>query len=353
MVANPKNMQPPKFNESVDTWEDYKKELEMWKSCTRLEPKQQGPAFYILLKGKAKEIVKNIPSAEITANNGLDRMLAELDKLYEKDKSQNQYLTYKSFLDFRRSDDMSMKDYIAKFEVLTAKLKAKDFVMPDSALAYHLLEFAKLEDDAMKLIKATISELKYDTMKDCLLKIFGDEVLGASSCADASELDVKIKTEPVLYGGNSYRRPNRNNRFARSRGGGRSRGRGQPRINPPAKCGICNSKFHFAHACPDAGKGQSYQNDVGYTEDVEEDVILLQTKNYKKEALGTLVKESLGCAVVDSGCSKTVVGKQWLECFEDTVNQIFDMKESKQKFKFGRGGSVKSLGKIMIPLSLG
>ena len=74
-TANPKNMAPPKFNEDVDTWEDYKKELEMWQSCTSLEPRKQGPAFYLALKGKAKEIVKNIPNNEIIAEDGLNRML--------------------------------------------------------------------------------------------------------------------------------------------------------------------------------------------------------------------------------------------------------------------------------------
>ena len=149
-------MAPPKFNEDVDTWEDYKKELEMWQSCTSLEATKQGPAFYLALKGKAKEIVKIIPNAEITAAGGLKRMLDELDKYYKKDVSQNQYLTYKSFLEYRRVDGMSMKDYIAKFEVLSAKVRSKGIDLPDNALAYHLLEFAGLDDESLKLTKATI-----------------------------------------------------------------------------------------------------------------------------------------------------------------------------------------------------
>ena len=166
--SNPKNSAPPKFNEDTESWEDYKKEIQMWKMCTSLEPKKQGPAFYLALKGKAKEMVKNISNAEIMADNGLDRMLLELDKLYEKDKSQNQYLTYKSFLDFRREDSMSIKSYIAKFEDLTAKIQAKGFDLPDAALAYHLLDFANLDDEAMKLVKATLTTLTYDSTKERL-----------------------------------------------------------------------------------------------------------------------------------------------------------------------------------------
>ena len=75
--ANPKNRSPPEFNEDVDTWEDYKKEIQMWQACTSLEAKKQGPAFYLALKGKAKEIVKSIPYEEVAADNGLNRMLTE------------------------------------------------------------------------------------------------------------------------------------------------------------------------------------------------------------------------------------------------------------------------------------
>ena len=75
--ANPKNSQPPKFDEDVDSWDDYKKEIQMWQACTSLDARKQGPAFYLMLKGKPKEIVKNIPHDEIIAENGLDRMLTE------------------------------------------------------------------------------------------------------------------------------------------------------------------------------------------------------------------------------------------------------------------------------------
>ena len=386
-ASNPKNMAPPKFNEDVDTWEDYKKELEMWQSCTSLEAKKQGPAFYLALKGKAKEIVKNIPNNEITADNGLNRMLTELNKLYEKDKEQNQYLTYKAFLEFRRTDEMTMKDYIAKFEVHSAKIKAKGFDMPESALAYHLLDFARLDDEAMKLTKATLTELKYDSMKERLLKIFGDEVVATSSGDAIGFDDVVVKQEPVFYGYNEYSRRGRGGRSSRG-GRYRGRGRGQQRsvrqqsqerqsqdrqpsqerqrsssrqpsqersssVNPPSKCGICKSIYHWSDTCPHKDESSRQPNDIGCTENENEEVILLQTKDYKKETLSPLVKETLGCGLVDSGCSKSVAGEQWLKSFEDSVDQNFEKCKSDQKFRFGKGDAVSSVGKVTLPIRLG
>ena len=260
----------------------------------------------------------------------------------------------------------SMKDYIAKFEVLSAKARAKGIDLPESALAYHLLEFAGLDDDSLKLTKATIAELKYDEMKERLLKIFGDEVFASSSSSsvDAHSFEeVTVKTEPVYYGrNNNYRRGGgRGGRFG-GRGGNwnsRGRGRGQqrpvtPAVTPSSGCHHhCSSKCH----CVNVDKNQSH--DVGFTENNtteekdEEEIILLQTKDYEEETLNCLVGETHGSAVVDSGCSKTVAGQRWLDVFEDTVGEQFKKGKSKNKFRFGKGGSVKSTGMVKLPIQLG
>ena len=85
----------------------------------------------------------------------------------------------------------------------------------------------------------------------------------------------------------------------------------------------------------------------------EEEVILLQTKDFKDKTLGTLVEETRGAGVVDSGCSRTVAGEEWLTYFEDSVNQKFEKRESQQKFKFGKGEAVQSVGKVKLPIQLG
>ena len=67
--------------------------------------------------------------------------------------------------------------------------------------------------------------------------------------------------------------------------------------------------------------------------------------------------ETLGCAVIDSGCSKTVAGITWLNCFLETLNddELLNIrrKESNQTFKFGKGEPIKSKGKVFIPVILG
>ena len=45
--------------------------------------------------------------------------------------------------------------------------------LPDGALAYRVLNSANLDQEEMKLCRATINELKYDAMVKQLLRIYG------------------------------------------------------------------------------------------------------------------------------------------------------------------------------------
>ena len=53
------------------------------------------------------------------------------------------------------------------------------------------------------------------------------------------------------------------------------------------------------------------------------------------------VGETLGCAVLDSGCTKTVCGSLWLKYYEESLqpDDLANMSygQSDRKFKFGDG----------------
>ena len=68
-------------------------------------------------------------------------------------------------------------------------------------------------------------------------------------------------------------------------------------------------------------------------------MVLVEQQADSSDALKTLVSETLNCATVDSGCTKTVCGNNWLKCYmdmlpEEEVKQI-EKSKSKNAFKFG------------------
>ena len=64
-------------------------------------------------------------------------------------------------------------------------------------------------------------------------------------------------------------------------------------------------------------------------------------------------EETIGCAVLDTGCNVNVCGSKWLEEYEDMLDEIDKklVKEGKTQryFRFGDGKSVKAYKRVWIP----
>ena len=70
--------------------------------------------------------------------------------------------------------------------------------------------------------------------------------------------------------------------------------------------------------------------------------------------LGSLVYDTLACAVIDSGCTKTVVGRNWINLYRDTLEEdqlkMMTSERCATPFRLGDGVEVMSYEKVMIPL---
>ena len=388
---------PPLVPEKYDSW---KKEMQLWEMATSVEKKKRAPTVFLSLTGKAREAVLEMDLEKLDAEEGMKALYEKLDSLFETDKNQAALMAYESFESYVRLSDMSVTDFLIEFDRLVAKLKDHAIVLPDAVIAYRSLKSANLSQEDERLVKATVADLKLESMSTQLKKIMKN----VSSSSNNGHLAVEIKKEvnvaiteddekgavgshegpeEVYYGRWSGGRFNNSNRRWR---GGRSRrnwgARYQPsswgtrsqdsshvsgskKTNPPghdgrpSKCSICHSIYHWARKCPDA--------DFAYkdsSEDLtrESNFVLLgefdniddhTNKDRKNNDVSTLLGETIGAVVLDSGCSETVCGKTWYECFVDTLPQVVKDKLSIQKstrtFKFGSGKLLPSLMKVFLP----
>ena len=75
------------------------------------------------------------------------------------------------------------------------------------------------------------------------------------------------------------------------------------------------------------------------------------------EKLDTLLKESYGYALLDSGCSKTVAGEEWINDYisklSDKDREKVKLEPSTESFTFGDGKTQQSLRKIIFPCWVG
>ena len=195
MSNNEKILRSPNYDEKRFSWKEYKKEVEVWASLTNLPKRKQGPALWMSLAGKAKEVIQDMDLEEIKADNGLSQMIRKLDAVFKIDENQAAYLAYRSFETFIRPSDMKMQEFVIKFESLNSKIKKHDMTLADGGLAYRFLHSANLRDDEIKLCRAT-TDFTYNDMKQKVLSLHEDRV------NPSFEEGSGIKEEPVFYGNN-------------------------------------------------------------------------------------------------------------------------------------------------------
>ena len=135
------------------------------------------------------------------------------------------------------------------------------------------------------------------------------------------------------------------------------------RLNPPgsegevSRCLICDSKYHWARQCP-----HSYENRGKSSKEEETDCVQLAlfigyTGEMESFKLNSLVNESKVSAVLDTGCSTTVCGGQWLSEYLKTLSDYESSKiveeDSTRTFTFGDGKKFKSLKRVTLPCVIG
>ena len=84
--------QPPVFNpDNGDSYSDWVKDVKVWKLLGDGKVKQ-GPAVYLSLEGDARNAVRHITPEDLALDTGVDKIIAELAKVYLKDETARTFL---------------------------------------------------------------------------------------------------------------------------------------------------------------------------------------------------------------------------------------------------------------------
>ena len=278
---------PPKLRDAAG-YLSWKREINVWRGGTGIDNKRQGSlAALSILEPKARDYATRLDLAKLQADTGLAYLLEELDKFFKKDQTQTVFLAIEKLLQYHRTMDVTMGEYIAEFNRKVSNVKelgGEGESIVQNFLTYFLLKQANLSAGEMQLIKCTIPKLDFETMTETLRKAFGDMVLITSQsdnqCSgmvkvepvEAQYFEVGDNAEDTYYSGSKSRQNS-----SRGRGGFRGYNRKQPNrpeyenktsstvdrqdvqcenMRDPGtgkvrRCYICDSKYHFARECPD------------------------------------------------------------------------------------------------------
>ena len=158
---------------SCKTYDDWCKMVRVWAKFTDLPPEKQEPAMFLLLNGEALEAALESEGEVISGKDEVKSIMARLEKRYKKVDILYKFHVLESFKTYKQPSTLSIK-YINEFEKPLHKFKNYGAEMSDDILAYRLLKNANLQRSKEQLIKATISEIHYNLMKEQSKKIFSD-----------------------------------------------------------------------------------------------------------------------------------------------------------------------------------
>ena len=359
MAQNQSYKNPPSLDKDKD-YSLWKNEVAMWQLVTDLEKKKRGLALALTLQGKPREVALEMDAAKLNAENGVEVLMTELDKVFEKDKMDQAYSAYTAFDKYQREGSMNMSAYIIEFEQRYNKCKKYNMVLPDTMLAFKLLDNAGLGQSDRQLALTACSDLKFDTMKGALNRIFGTK----SPLLD-SDTTVAVKEESAFlterhWDKNKQKKPMPSFRDSNSNTTKFS----QPRLNPTingrlSRCRICDSKYHWVKSCPhkyhEVKLTENHEDESTTTETVNITLYLSSQPNLSPQSV--FVAEAFNTAVIDTACTKTVCGSNWLhqyvESLDDESQKEIICSESKTPFKFGDGKTVYSNQLVKFPARIG
>ena len=264
-----------------------------------------------------------------------------------------------------------------KFEQLYHNLTKNDMKLPEGVRAIFVLNAANISEENEILARATVGDLTYDNMKSTIMKIFGDP-----SVTDDLQRIPAVKNEASFGYSTSNNRDQRgrSNYHRNHRGGLRNQKEMPPNYpssegpkgyfshdrnsqdskgcqthtNPKGKdgnvmrCHQCDSTKHFASLCPHRFEKSSSSSTN------ETHITLLNSEPEASESC--LIGKTLGMAVLNSGCTKTVTGEVWLTEYLATLtwdeHTTVERKPSSALFRSGDGKEVKSIALVKIPIVL-
>ena len=196
-----------------------------------------------------------------------------------------------------------MTEFILEFEHLYNKMKEYNMVLPNNVLNFKLLDSAKLSEDDRKLALTLATDLKFESMKSALKRIF---------TTPSSAPSPLVKKEEIFFKKSSRfkSRPNKNS----------TKRSNVNKLNPldlgvsfviPRCTGQENVHTEMSLLMFEAEDSESENSD---SEAVN--IVLSTDSNLKNDIF---VAEALKLAVIVTACTKTVAGE---ERYKDYVKDL-------------------------------
>lgn len=376
MVENIKGCGVPRLTDDK-TWIRYHKELRTWNTFTSVKKEDRGSyiVIYGLQDGSAikERIMEEMELEEWNCADGFKNVVTFLEKHLKKDELTDRYEKYVDFETYERKTGDDIKTYVQLFDQKYNRVRKLGMKISSQMLGLKLLMKANLTDSDRMLVMTGMDYADDDTLYDqtvASLRKFKGEMVSSPQSAPSPA----IKLEPAFLAeheealaaagyfkrnDSQMRRGGRNGWSPRYQQGDRRNGSSSSqtkRLNKKGpdgqvlRCFECDSTCHFAKNCPHKSDNHKEAHMV-QTENSAEHVVCFTEGD--SDALVLLSREAQNCAVLDSACSSTVCGEEWISTYTESLSEedrkLIKSSPGEKWFKFGAGSPLHSNRHMEIP----
>ena len=136
---------PPSFDGREEMFRQYNRELELWRHETDVPKVKQGAKVLRHLPGSAKAVVDELSIAEITSEQGVDKILAALKVYFQPhlETAVPRALEKAVYAESRKGKE-SLGDYIIRMEAAFRELSTEGIKLEDQVRGYIIFRHAAL-----------------------------------------------------------------------------------------------------------------------------------------------------------------------------------------------------------------
>ena len=131
------------------------------------------------------------------SDDAVKQILKVLGKVYKKDDLSLTFETWSTFIRLRRKDTDNIVQYITNYDRKVSELKRDGTELPETVLAFQLLESVFLEKKERQLVLTAVDysqkETMYEQIRKALIKFQGEDI----TTSKGSNVTFKVKEELV------------------------------------------------------------------------------------------------------------------------------------------------------------
>ena len=195
-------METPEYD-SERGFEHFKQE------CTSIEKKKQGMVSALSLPKKTEcgiceLVLDKLGKDKLCCDDGMKNLCKFLTEKLGKDELDDSLERFEDFDSFQRSNEMTIIEFITKFDRKYQRLARGSMTIPLPILAFMMLKKVGISANDKKLVLSGMDYSKRDTLYEqankSLRKVKGEHCYGSGSASGSSNgSSVAIKVEPVNY----------------------------------------------------------------------------------------------------------------------------------------------------------